>query len=202
MSALRAGSLVLTLVCWVSPARASDPALLDRVQTLLSQGVEPGNAQATIVALGDDGERALEGVFERESAPRYVRLRALNVLATLASPASVHYLDALVRAAQAPDERLGELHPARSPLVLRRALEGLANARLDLTSVVACLAHMDPQVRRAAANLLASYQPATQDPTSDARIAAALSALQTHESSRMVRVSVERALSARAALHR
>lgn len=211
--------------CWALSlptlrAGADDATLAKRVEALLSAGVEPSAADATIVALGEPGELALRSVFEREGAPRFVRLRALGVLASFETESTAHYFQALVQAAAAPTERLGALHPARSPLVLRRALEGLLptarlllaasparpseRSALDVDAVMRCLSHEDPHVRRVAAQLLASLPSEgksldAHDPTREQRIDQALGSQLMRERSRMVRSSVEHAITSRSA---
>jgi len=180
-----------------SMPRASSAELAIQVESWLSAGIEGSAAHGKIVALGDAGESALQSVFEREAAPRYVRLRALSELGSFGTEASALYLAALVHRAQKPDAALGDLHPGRSALALRRALEGLVETgrllgrQLPVDDVVWCLGHPDAHVRRVASDVLATLDGS-----------AAQQALQKHlptERSRMVRGSVTRALSVRAA---
>jgi hypothetical protein len=180
-----------------SMPRASSTELAIQVESWLSAGVEGSAAHEKIAALGDAGELALQSVFEREAAPRYVRLRALSELGSFGTEASALYLAALVHRAQKPDASLGDLHPGRSALALRRALEGLIETgrslgpQLPVDDVAWCLQHPDAHVRRVASDVLATLDGS-----------AAQHALQKHlptERSRMVRGSVTRALSVRAA---
>jgi hypothetical protein len=180
-----------------STVHAEADELTIQVESWLSAGIESSGAHDKIVALGDRGERALQGVFEREAAPRYVRLRALSELGSFGTEASALYLLGLVHRARTPDASLGDLHPARSALALRRALEGLVEtARLlsagqPLDDVSWCLSHPDAHVRRVASDVLATLDDD-----------ASQQALQKHlpsERSRMVRGSVTRALAVRAA---
>ncbi|MDB4991289.1 MAG: hypothetical protein JWN04_6467 [Myxococcaceae bacterium] len=179
-------------------ARADDVELTARVEALLAAGVEPGAAHATVAALGAEGARALERVFEHQAAPRYVRLRALSVLASFESSEVARYFEALIEAAQTPTASLDELHPARSSLVLRRALEalrplaGLLDREPALEAVTRCLTNRDPHVRRAAAELLATLAPSST-------IDRALGVQLASEPSRMVHSSLERALTSRSA---
>ena len=192
-----------------SAAQATDSQLRAQVLALLTAGVEPGGAHERIAVLGEPGERALRGVFEDQSVPRFVRLRALAVLASFKTAATAHYFEALVQAARTVDARpatgepkqtaaLGDLHPARSALVLRRALDvlrelaPLLGPKPDTEAVTACLSHPDAHVRKAAAALLATLG-------GPAQIDRALAERLTHERSRMVRTSVEHALTSRSA---
>lgn len=181
----------------IGTARAEPATMTERVEALLAAGIEPSEARHTIMALGPAGELALVEVFEREGAARYVRLRALSMLQSFESEATARYFAALVEAARAPSERLGALHPARSPLVLRRALEGLVptgrllTPPLDVGAVSHCLQHADPHVRRAAAQLLATFD--------DGRSQQALTMQLSRERSRMVRGTLEHALTSRSA---
>lgn len=169
-----------------------------RLEQLLAAGIEANGAHAAIVAYGDAGERALIEVFERETAPVYVRLRALGVLQSFATELSARYFLSLVEAAAQPNARLGELHPARSALVLRRALEGLLpTAKLltpapELAPITLCLTNDDAHVRRAASELLATLD--------DARVEPVLTKQLDQERSRMVRASLNAALAIRATL--
>lgn len=204
MTGKRAGAVRLVRVWLVSsllwlgvPAvRADEAQLVAYVEELLTAGVEPGAAHDSIAALGDAGEHALREVFSDDTAPRHARLRALSVLASFETESTARYFEALVRAAQAPDTRFGNLHPARSPLVLRRALEGLLPTgrllapRLDSSAVTWCLGHDDAHVRRVASELLATLD-------GDSKIDGALDKQLVRERSRMVRGSMMRALTSR-----
>ena len=136
-------------------------------------------------------------VFERDDAARYVRLRALSVLQSFRTERAARYFEDLVRAAANPESRLGALHPARSPLVLRRALEGLLETSsvlrpaLALAPVSACLTHADPHVRRLAAQVLATLDDAEVDKMLNARL--------SRERSAMVRGSLQQGLTSRSA---
>ncbi len=191
---------------------ARQAALTRQVEALLRAGVEATDFEAAVVALGEAGEQALRAVFERADALAYVRLRALAALQGFETEGTARYFEALVRAAQPPtveartgalernfDARLGELHPARSPLVLRRALEGLIalhahfQLRLDAAALAGCLAHGDAHVRRAAADL----SLALDDRPGADEIAQALRAQLVRERSTMVRGHLEKALTSR-----
>lgn len=177
-----------------------DP-LTQKVESWLSAGIEPAGVHDRLLALGFAGEHALQQIFEREAAARFVRLRALGMLQSFETETAALYFAALVRAAEAPDASLGDLHPARSPLVLRRALEGLREhaqllgTRLSAGDVSACLSHHDAHVRRAAAQLAETL---TQDASEPSELDRALVQRRAHERSRMVRASVDRALHVRA----
>jgi len=179
-----------------SSAAKAEEDLAVRIERWLASGVEPGSAHAQITALGDDAELALIDLFQRKDATRLVRLRALTELASFDDPIAAAYLHELVRAAREPTAWLGELHPARSSLVLRRALSGLTlsghwlHPNLDMMAVSACLDHSDPHVRRAAAN---SLSRAGASAIADR----ALIARRATDRSRMVRASAEDALQTR-----
>jgi hypothetical protein len=195
------GSVVLAAVLLVGApvesAEAQEWALIRRVEATLEAGVETNQAEDAILALGEQGERAVRAVFERDGAPVYVRLRALSLLSRFETEESARYLERLIMAAQQPDESLGALHPARSSLVLRRALEGLLpvaelldpQPKLDALSF--CLAHRDAHVRKAAADLLAKLESREVD--------LVLAKQLTNERSAMVRGRVQHALTSRSA---
>ena len=189
--------------------QAPDDALTAQVEAQLTSGIEATGAEAAIAALGEAGERALRAVFERAAAPYYVRLRALSAMQVFTTEATARYFETLVRASQHPAEgadRWGELHPARSALVLRRALEGLIAAgallqpQLDLAAVTSCLTHGDAHVRRTAADLLATVEArgsARERKLEGGMVEQALTKQLVRERSRMVRGRLERALTSR-----
>jgi hypothetical protein len=191
--------LALGLSMALAPGGARGDDVVARVEQLLAAGVEASDAYSTILALADEGERALIALFEREQSSRYVRLRALGALTLFESERSTRYLERLVRAAFAAESWLGELHPARSPLVLRRALDGLrtnprlAAAPIALEPVALCLGHADAHVRRAASELLAELA----SPVADPRVERVLYQQLAGERSRMVRASLARAITSR-----
>src|SRR5690606_35754030 len=132
-----------------------------RVWAWLSAGVESHVSHARFAELGEAGTQALIAIFEREDAPRYVRLRALSALSAMKDREARAYLEALVVAAvQTKSARLGTLHPARSTTVLRRALTALAeqDAAVSMDAVGPCLKHRDPAVRRAAVRVLSKHR--------------------------------------------
>ena len=141
--------------------RAADPTEVERqVETLLGLGVETSIPVDAYAALGESGTRALISIFERESTPRHVRLRALSALAGLSSRDDAHatrYLLALLSAREDRMTTLGELHPARSTAVLRRTLRGLGPhaQKIASTNLVRFLAHRDARIRASAVRLLA-----------------------------------------------
>jgi len=200
----RLGAALLTSLALLGPARvhgqgdARDDALARQVESTLSAGVEPREASHAIVALGEPGERALVRVFERDEAARYVRLRALALLGAFRTESAARYLEGLVKASQHEDDTLGALHPARSPLVLRRALDGLSasaaqlGARLDTKAVTSCLAHPDAHVRKSAADLLAKLDGRPE-------VDRALVQRLEREPSKMVRGTLGRAITDRSA---
>lgn len=135
---------ILTLCC--ANARADD---VSRVEALLSAGIEPSGAHDAISSLGEAGELALWQLYERPSTVRYVRLRALNELSRFHTALTAQGFSALVRDA------------ASSPVVLRRALDGLIALAPDVKPPLAAseltfaLEHRDAHVRKAASQLLA-----------------------------------------------
>jgi hypothetical protein len=195
--ALAAVGMAMFMSVVAGGARADERVLIARVEATLASGVEASSAHDAVVAFGDQGERALRAVFEREGAPLYVRLRALGVLAQFPTEETARYFERLIRAAQRPDASLGALHPARSPLVLRRALEGLTplvallRPPPKLEDFAFCLAHAEAHVRRAAADLLAELEVSGVD--------AVLTKRLQREPSRMVRGRVQQALTSRSA---
>ena len=193
----RAGVLLLGLSQPPLTSRA-DEALNQRVEALLTAGIETEAQHASIASLGAGAQQALMQVFEREAAPRYVRLRALSALATFGTSTGARYFERLVRAAERRDDSwLGPLHPARSPLVLRRALEGLLETArtvvpaLDAAPISACLAHPDAHVRDRAARLLELLD----DPSAGQALIMHL----TRERSPMVRGRLQQAITSRSA---
>jgi hypothetical protein len=167
-------------------AHADD--VLTRVETLLSSGIEPAGAHEQIMALGSAGEDALWTLYGDGAKPRVVRLRALSELARFATVRTAQGFAAIVR--QAPSAK--DL-PA-SPLVLRRALDGLI--AIELSSGIApselsyVLHHQDAHVRKAAATLLAKL---------DGDVDGTLQAIVAHDPSRMVRATAQRARAQRIA---
>lgn len=195
--ALLAGLLAHALTVAAARAEPVDAAVVQKVEALLAAGAEPSEQRSVIVAMGAPGEQALMRVFERDEAPRYVRLRALSVLQSFRTESAARYFEALVRASAQDEPRLGALHPARSPMVLRRALQGLLETAQALQPplapepVSACLAHGDPHVRKLAARLLATLDGAEVDRMLNARLA--------RERSLMVRGTLQQQLASRSA---
>jgi hypothetical protein len=180
--------------CCASAAYAQDEATVAHVEALLRDGVEPAGTEEKLLALGQPGERALWRLFETPTAARYVRLRALSALSWFETTETAQRIVALVRSAQG-EPGADPLHPAHSVVVLQRALESLTQIAqsgvrptIRASELEFALGHADAHVRRAAATLLASIDGA--DPLLARQLA--------RESSRMVRASVERAISLRA----
>lgn len=200
-TALLALTALLAVSTKATPAAARAEELSARVEARLSLGFEAHDLEASILALGEEGERALIAVFERPQAARYVRLRALSALQAFVTPTSARYFAELVRsAATLPSPQLDELHPARSPLVLRRALTGLLNTahllspRLSVADIAPCLAHASPHVRNVASRVLDAL-----DDGGDGSVERVLMKQLARERSRMVRQSLELALTSRSA---
>jgi hypothetical protein len=170
-------------------ARAQD--VRTRVEAWLSAGIEPAGVHEQVRALGSAGEDALWALYGDASKSRVVRLRALGELAMFATPRTAQGFARLVREVPTTRDRL-----SRSPLVLRRALDGLrtiaAQQPLPLTTgeLMPALRHPDAHVRKAAATLLAHLDQGDVD--------GALGALIAHDPSRMVRTYALRAQATRA----
>jgi HEAT repeat protein len=129
-----------------------------QVEALLGLGVETSTPVSAYAALGDAGTRALIAIFERETAARHVRLRALSTLGALESDIATRYLLTLLEARDATHLAfLGSLHPMRSASVLRRTLHGLErhHEQVAMADLMPYLAHRDPSVRTATVRLLA-----------------------------------------------
>ncbi|MFT3923621.1 MAG: hypothetical protein QM778_13910 [Myxococcales bacterium] len=166
-----------------------------QIREMLAMGVESSLPPAAYAALGASGTRALISVFERTDAPRHVRLRALGVLSALDDERASEYLARLVELrSSAQMEGLGNLHPLRSPSVLRRALQGLTRhpGKVDASRVMPHLAHRDATVRAAAVRLLASKP--------EPSVTRALMGQRERERSREVLGALEIALKDRSAL--
>ncbi|HEX5658239.1 MAG TPA: hypothetical protein VFX59_13645 [Polyangiales bacterium] len=175
---------ILGLCCVV---RADD--VLTRVEAWLSAGIEPAGVHEQLRALGSAGEEALWTLYADARKSRVVRLRALGELAGFPSARTAGGLAAIVRAAPSSQDTL-----ARSPLVLRRALDGLSAIGetlplgIEASELSFVASHPDAHVRKAAAKLLATVEHADVQ----------LSALATRDPSRMVRASAQRSQTMRA----
>jgi hypothetical protein len=172
-----------------SVARGDD--VLTRVESWLRAGIEPAGVHEQLHALGGAGEEALWTLYADSAKSRIVRLRALGELAGFTTLRTAEGLSAIVRAAPTARDPL-----ARSPLALRRALDGLSaiGETLPLTIEASELSfvanHPDAHVRKAAAKLLATVEHGDVQGT--------LSTLAARDPSRMVRASAQRAQSTRA----
>lgn len=178
-----------------SHAQAPQKSVEERqVEALLALGVETSTPVSAYAALGEPGTRALIAIFEREAAPRHIRLRALSALSALDDEIAAKYLVSLL---EARDEKrmqaLGSLHPKRSTSVLRRTLRGLerSHARVAATDVMPYLTHRDASVRLAAVRLLARK--------SDSAVTSALQTQRDRERSRQVLEALGVALKDRSA---
>jgi HEAT repeat protein len=201
MRGFACGCVIVWLTCAAVRAQVPEAAspdaaqaeLVSQVERWLSAGVEASVAPAHFVALGEPGTLALIAIFERDDAPRYVRLRALSMLGAMQDVRARAYLRALIRDQAAPDAQLHALHPARSSTALRRALSALAqhDGELPADEVAPCLAHRDPAVRQAAVRVLAGLN------SPDA--ARALRARAEKEPSLPVKRAIQKALTDRSA---
>ncbi len=166
-------------------ARADDA--LSTIEKWLSAGIEPVHVDEQVLALGRAGEEALWTLYGDASKSRVVRLRALSELALFATPRTAGGLASMVRA---PRDEL-----SRSPLALRRALDGLSaiaertSTGVQAGDLVHLLAHPDAHVRKSAAKLLALV---------DGDVQPALSQLAERDPSHMVRSTAQRAQATRA----
>lgn len=139
---------------------AAEPSDVEQnARSLLAAGVEETVSPTALAQLGPELPGALLAIFSRPSEARYVRLRALSMLAHVDQARVTELFVRLLREGMAPmpASNTDALHPARSSLVLRKAIEGLAGRSVpDLTvELVHALDHRDPWVRRAAVLMLA-----------------------------------------------
>ncbi len=168
-----------------------------QVETLLGLGVETSVPVDAYAALGEAGTRALISIFGRGASPRHIRLRALSALARLSSRGdaqAARYLLTLVSAREDRMTTLGELHPARSAVVLRRTLRGLGPHAQKISSpnLLRYLTHRDARVRAATVRLLARKD--------EPEVTTALRAQRERELSREVLEALGEALRDRSAL--
>jgi hypothetical protein len=156
---MRRFAVVLALGLCALTAQADD--LTAQAEALLGAGIDAAVPVEAFAALGPDVVPALIAIFERDGAPRHIRLRALGVLAALDDARAAARLEALVRdAAGAPASERFE----HTGLVLRRALDGLrarAQGSLRVAQLAPLLEHRDPHVRTRVVELLAR-QPAAR----------------------------------------
>jgi len=139
---------------------AAEPSEVEQsARSMLAAGVEETVSPAALAQLGPELPSALLAIFTRPSEARHVRLRALSMLAHVDQAQVTELFVRLLREGMAPRPATNSdaLHPARSSLVLRRAIEALAGRSVpDLTvELVHALEHRDPWVRRAAVLMLA-----------------------------------------------
>lgn len=125
--------------------RAEAQASEQTVRRVLEQGVESPPTARQLNELGAGVERALIAVWRDETAPQYVRMRALSALRHYRSAETRRFLRALIRA------------PRQRPLVVRRALQSLAMAQGSgaRTDLIDALRHPAAMVRRVAVHHLA-----------------------------------------------
>lgn len=151
------------------------------VRSLLAAGVEQTASPAALTQLGPELTDALLAIFSRPTEARHVRLRALSMLAHFDHERVTQLFVRLLRQGMGPmpAPHADALHPARSSLVLRRAIEGLAGRGVpDLTvELVQALEHRDPWVRRAAVLELAQRPDAKAVKALETQLARETSAL-------------------------
>ena len=147
-------AFVLSLWLHAGVATAQPRDIEQRARELLSAGVEQSATPQQLAKLGPELGAALVAIFERTSEARFVRLRALSMLRFDTSARATQLFARLLHEGIAPAATLASdpLHASRSTLVLRRAIDGLADRKvpeieIDLTKA---LGHRDPQIRRAA----------------------------------------------------
>lgn len=179
-------SLWTGLSLGLAVGRAQSDDLESRVRVYLASGVEQSVTPQTLARLGPALPDALLAIFERTSEPRYVRLRALSMLAQLQhSRVKQLFVRLLHEGVQpVPTQASDALHPSRSALVLRRVIESvsgdadhkLAPLEADLTRA---LQHHNAQVRRAAVQALQQL--------TGARVRQTLAAQLARETSPLVR---------------
>jgi len=164
MQGMRAALLTWLIV--VSTVQADARGMVAEVRALLEAGVEETVSPEQLARLGPDVSTALVAVYETRDAPRHVRLRAVTALGRRSDEAASHFLLKLLHAGTQRAPALGDpLHPARSALVLRRAIEGLTLRRLSAAEadLTLSLSHRDTWVRSAAVKALSAYaNPATE----------------------------------------
>lgn len=139
------------VLAWSSATRADD---VNSLRERLRSGVE---SSALPAGLGEDSANALIAIFEDESEPRHVRLRALFALTEIEGASARDFFSRLLSRDKAAGAARDPLDPRRSLVVLRRALEGLAHAAPDdgsVTLIAPFVAHRDGRIRAAAARAL------------------------------------------------
>ncbi len=172
-NAVSVGLILIGGLSWTSaraqPVKAEEPAVEARARELLASGVEQSVTPQMLAKLGPALPDALLAIFERPSEARYVRLRALGLLAHYQQTRVMQLFARLLHDGleAAPVDVADPLHPSRSTLVVRRAIAGLstetaarhvARIELDLTRA---LQHRDAQVRRAAVLALQRFDRKT-----------------------------------------
>jgi hypothetical protein len=174
----------LGLLVWVLGFALSARAdgLEAELAALLAPGVESSASLDQVAAFGPDVVPALIALVQDASQPQHVRMRALGALEGLDDRRATTYLEALLTKPQTELEA--------SPLVLRRALSGLARRSelaLCAPDLMPLLSHEDANVREAAAVLAARMPEARKF----------LEARLSVERSRHVRVALSAALTGR-----
>lgn len=160
------GAALFVWLMGVSFVHAETSPTEPEVRAMLGAGVEQAPFLARLEAPGESLSQTLIDLFSATEEAHYVRLRALSVLGRRSDAVAARFLLKLLHESgsgrpNGPDA----LHPSRSSLVLRRAIDGLAprklaDAEADLTL---CLRHHDAGVRGAAVIALLGYgRPSTE----------------------------------------
>ena len=174
----------LSLLVVGARARAEDTAAQTeaKARTMLAAGIDQVVSPQVLAQLGPALPDALIAIFSRSGEARHVRLRALSMLTHFEGVRVTQLFARLVHeGGAAPSANFPDpLHPARSSLVLQRAIAGAARhltdaSALDLTRL---LGHQDANVRATVVLALSDYDRAD--------VRAALRLQLTRESSPLV----------------
>lgn len=156
-----------TLCFWlmtVSMALAEPAPSREQVRQWLSFGVEGSPALTRLGGSDESLSQTLMAIYADKREARYVRLRALAALGRREDRAAAQFLLRLVHLSTLTDKADADaLHPARSSLVLRRAIDGLAPRKLPAAEadLTLCLRHPNPGVRASAVLALRAYGKAS-----------------------------------------
>ncbi|MCB9614445.1 MAG: HEAT repeat domain-containing protein [Sandaracinus sp.] len=146
-------AFVLSLLLFASPLVAQRGApSRDQVRAMLS-GVDTAPSDEAWRRLGPDTLAVLVALYDDQSTPFFVRMRAVSAAAHYPTPATRTFLEAVARA------------PGQRDLIVRRAVVALGRAfgADALDSVRPYLAHPEASVREGAVKtILAMGTPAAQ----------------------------------------